>query len=120
MQKTMNSKSIYFLMEIMIVLIFFALSAAICLQVLVSAHNTSSHAMQLRFAMQEGTNIVETMQASQQAIAPYEIEEDGITYTIDIQEEQTTYGFISGNVSITNGDTSLIVLPFAYKEEVQP
>lgn len=118
MQKTMTSKSIYFLMEIMIVLIFFALSAAICLQLLVSAHDKSMHGMQLRFAMQEGSNLIETIQATHQIPDSYDVEDEEITYRIQI-DKQVDANITKGTVKISSNEKALLELPFALKE-VQP
>lgn len=102
----------------MIVLIFFALSAAICLQLIVTGHQKSEYGNDLRFAMQEGGNVVESIQATHVIPSTYEVTKDEKQYTINITRS-VVEGIVQGDVIVMQEGEELLRLPFAFGEVVQ-
>lgn len=67
MKYTRTSPSMSYLIEIIIVLLFFSLSSAICVQIFVYARNTSDLAGDKQGSIPIMQNIVEDMKLNQQA-----------------------------------------------------
>lgn len=116
MKRNMKSKSIYFLMELMIVLFFFAFSATICVHFAMESYSRSQHGNDLRVAMSQGTNVVEQIQATHQLPKSETFISDGREYDMVVTSMQDESKLISGTIVIKQGDAILITLPFAYGE----
>lgn len=56
-----TSPSISYLVEIIIVILFFAISSAICVSVFTSAHNLSVNAVQRNEAIMKAQEVIETL-----------------------------------------------------------
>ncbi len=64
MSNATSSKSGLFLMELMAVILFFSISAAICLQMFVYASNTAENAENLSYATLSARSVAECYQAT--------------------------------------------------------
>lgn len=116
------SKSVYFLMEVILVIFLFSLSSLICMQVHVRAVSIQEEADATRFAMQRAASILEGIKAGRypqscqaQMACTWEVEEKKQVYSfqlIDIQEGQ-------GLLVIKQGDEELLTLPFTWTQEVE-
>ena len=110
-----TSKSIYFLMEIIIMLLFFAFSSAVCIQFVMQSKQKSEHGNDLRFAMLEGTNVMESIQATNQIPASYTKKQEDEIYQIEIEWNQVGTRK-EGTVSIEKENVVLFQLPFMIGE----
>lgn len=116
-----TSKSVYFLMEVMLVILLFALSSMVCIQVHVQAVNMQKEADATRFAMQQATSILEGIktglypsQCNAYQDCTWEVLENGHTYSFSltsVQEEQ-------GMLMIRQGEQEYLQLPFTWNVEV--
>lgn len=116
-----TSKSVYFLMEVIIVILLFALSSTVCIQVHAYAIHMQQEANATRYAIQEATSIVEGIKAGiyPEVCHAYEACTWNIssnTHTMEVMIETSDHE--QGEVTIKQEDQVLLSLPFTFVEEV--
>lgn len=114
MKRKMSSKSSLFLLEMMISVLFFAVAAAVCIQVFVKAHQLSGQAENLNMAAGIASSAAELLSSgSEEELAVYYDADwmpcgrDGAEYILDVgtQKEKDQ---ISGQIRITDKDGEVI------------
>ena len=113
----MNSKSTLSLMELLIMLLVFSVSAAICLKVFVysdSLSKTSELTSEAyRMAQNAAEEIKNTSGKSPEEL-PYEIENEGLV--LKAVPEETGSDYLSGaTVSVYSGETELCSIPVRWQ-----
>lgn len=115
------SKSVYFLMEVIIVIFLFSLSSLICMQVHVRAVSIQEEADATRYALREATSILEGIKAGhypKQCEAhkncTWEVEENKQSYNFQLHDTQKEQGVLT----IKYKDKELVKLPFTWSEGV--
>ena len=104
----MKSKvqSFSFLMELIIVILFFAASTTVCASFIVQAKNKQVQGTNLQNALIEAQSMIETMQAYPQADLEQLLEVDNIF--IEIDRDMIT----QGKIMIKNKNEVISELPF--------
>lgn len=115
------SKSVYFLMEVIIVIFLFSLSSLICMQVHVRAVAIQEEADATRYALREATSILEGIKAGHYPKqcevyknCTWEIEENKQSYSFQLRDVQKKQGVLT----IKYKDKELVQLPFTWSEGV--
>lgn len=115
-----SSKSVSFLMELLIVIFFFTIAASICVLVMTNAKDKSSYADHIKKALLYGQNLIETKdpilhQDAFQMDEQGDLVQQGI-YQGDIKLKQKgTHGSIY-TMTIKNQNQVLTVLDFFLEE----
>ncbi len=128
-----HNRSNALLVELLIVVMFFMLSAAVLMQVFAKARSQSMAAGQISSAIQQAQNTAEVLWAAAEPReeltamgfaeqdGAWTLEKDGYTLTVTGQEEQTSSGVLTRHqVTAAREDEVLISLPVARYREVQP
>lgn len=123
--KSQPSRSVYFFLEIMIVILFFTISAAVCVYVSAQASIKSDRAYAKRYALIQSENLIEVMKTSDVLQDGEGWKQDGQAswYTTWQDEQNRTYDvtciileqtskYCAGNMQVRYQDEVLFTLPF--------
>lgn len=127
--KSHPSRSVYFFLEIMIVILFFTVSAAVCVYVSAQASIKSDRADAKRYALIKSENLIEVMKttdvlrseafiqdAQTSWHATWQDEQDR-TYDVRITIQEQTSTYCAGNMQVLYQDELLFSLPFVNTKE---
>ena len=133
--KTRSSGSGIFLMEILLALLIFALTSAVCLQVFVTAHRIAAESDSLNRAVVAAQNVAECFKASNgdlsetarlitgEDVKLKDVESFGVTYddySFEIKKLAGSGGLVEGEVSISDSSGKLIFSVPVTAMEVAP
>lgn len=110
MKRKMSSKSSLFLLEMMISVLFFAIAAAVCIQVFIKAHQLSRQAENLNMAAGIASGAAEFLASGQEEeMAAYydkdwmSCSRDEAEYILNVDTKKEN-GCVSGQIRITDKD----------------
>lgn len=128
--KSQPSRSVYFFLEIMIVILFFTVSAAVCVYVSAQASIKSDRADAKRYALIKSENLIEEMkttnvleqekvfvQDSQTSWHTTWQDAQDRTYDVRITIQEQTSTYCAGNMQVQYQDELLFSLPFVNTKE---
>lgn len=127
--KSQPSRSVYFFLEIMIVILFFTVSAAVCVYVSAQASIKSDRADAKRYALIKSENLIEVMKTTdvlrseafiQDAQTSWHTtwqDEQDRTYDVRITIQEQTSTYCAGNMQVQYQDELLFSLPFVNTKE---
>lgn len=127
--KSQPSRSVYFFLEIMIVILFFTVSAAVCVYVSAQASIKSDRADAKRYALIKSENLIEVMKTTdvlrseafiQDAQTSWHTtwyDEQDRTYDVRITIQEQTSTYCAGNMQVLYQDELLFSLPFVNTKE---
>lgn len=113
-----KSKSALFLMELIIVIFFFALTSAVCMQVFVKAHTIDVNTQNLNNAVLWSTNAAEVFQ--EYGNSPETIGKTLASDKYDFDESSNIVKvYISGNYKPTTKENAVYVFCMTFSEDTR-